>query len=124
MIFPKSVNVEKSKQYLDELRRRNGEDKICLFLDNLSSHRSEQSIAHMKALGFCFIFNLPYRCEYNPVELCFAMFKRSYESLRAQKLAGLIQDDPHALVHKALQTNTKQKVANCVRHLEQLLEMG
>ena len=42
-VFDNSVNVAKFKQYLKELRDRNGTDKIALFLDNLSAHRSEKS---------------------------------------------------------------------------------
>ena len=42
-VFDNSVNVQKFKQYLKELRERNGEEKIALFLDNLSAHRSEKS---------------------------------------------------------------------------------
>ena len=122
MIFPTSVNVEKFKQYLTELREKNQDDKICLFLDNLSSHRAEQSQEHMKALGFKFIYNMPYRCEYNPIELYFSIFKRNFESLRAKKLAGLLQDDHHGLVHKAFQPIQKQKIVNCVNHVEQLLK--
>ena len=42
-IFKDSVNVNKFKQYLQELRNKSGEDKIALFMDNLSAHKSEKS---------------------------------------------------------------------------------
>ena len=32
-IFPRSVNIPKFKQYLDDLRMKCGNDKICLFMD-------------------------------------------------------------------------------------------
>ena len=43
MVFDKSVNIAKFKEYLAELRARNNEDKICLFMDNLSTHRSTKA---------------------------------------------------------------------------------
>jgi len=46
-IFPYSVNIQKFKTYLQELRAKNGDDKIALFMDNLSAHKSEKSRAEM-----------------------------------------------------------------------------
>ena len=42
-IFEFSVNVEKFIEYITTLRAANGQDKICLFMDNLSAHKSERS---------------------------------------------------------------------------------
>ena len=39
-IFDNSVNIPKFKEFLQELRNQNGDDKIALFMDNLSAHRS------------------------------------------------------------------------------------
>ena len=74
-IFENSVNIQKFKQYLQELRNLNGEDKIALFMDNLSAHRSEKSKAEMARLGFRCIFNVPYSPEYNPIEFVFSKVK-------------------------------------------------
>ena len=74
-IFDNSVNVQKFKQYLRELRDQNGQDKIALFLDNLSAHRSEKSKVEGSKLGFRFIFNVPYSPEYNPIEFVFSKLK-------------------------------------------------
>ena len=46
-IFEDSVNVQKFKEYLQELRHLNPDEKIALFRDNLSAHRSEKSRAEM-----------------------------------------------------------------------------
>ena len=61
MIFDKSVNIPKFKQWLQELRAANGEEKICIFMDNLSCHKSKKSEAEMTRLGFKWIFNLGYQ---------------------------------------------------------------
>ena len=47
-IFEKSVNKEKFQEYIDALRAANPDDKICIFMDNLSSHTSDSSKERMK----------------------------------------------------------------------------
>ena len=43
MIFNFSVNIPKFQEYLAELRAANLEDKISIFMDNLSCHISKKS---------------------------------------------------------------------------------
>ena len=43
MLFPKSVNVPKFKEYLIKLREENDDTKVCLFMDNLSVHKAKES---------------------------------------------------------------------------------
>ena len=121
-VFPKSVNVPKFKEWLRELRERNGDDKICLFLDNLSSHRSEKAQKFMKELGFKYIFNLPYAPEYNPIELVFSQLKHKFKALRAQKLVGLRQVPHETLVTLAWEDINKGSIVNCIKHVENLLK--
>ena len=106
-IFEKSVNIPKFKQYLQELRAANGDDKICLFLDNLSTHRSTKSINEMQALGFRHIFNLPYSPQYNAIEFTFSKISSAFQSLRARLLTGNLQMNHYALVHKAVKSVRK-----------------
>ena len=97
-IFEHSVNVDKFIEYLKLLRAANGEDKICLFMDNLSAHTSERAKTAMREYGFRFIYNVPYSPEYNPIEFVFSQVKRNFKSMRARKLMGLIQDSHEDLV--------------------------
>jgi transposase len=113
-IFENSVNIQKFKQYLQELRNLNGEDKIALFMDNLSAHRSEKSKVEMARLGFRCIFNVPYSPEYNPIEFVFSKVKQRFRALRARKMAGVIQDGHEAMVRQAVENVRKQDVVNCV----------
>ena len=71
-------------------------------MDNLSCHRSKKSQAEMTRLGFKWIYNVAYSPEFNPIELTFSKVKASFKSLRAKKLAGLIQDSHRSLVEKAV----------------------
>ena len=60
MIFKRSVDADKFKEYIQALRHANPEDKICLFMDNLSAHTCDKSKDAMRSAGFRWIFNLPY----------------------------------------------------------------
>ena len=43
MMFQRSVNIQKFKEYLLRLREENGDDKICIFMDNLVVHKSNKT---------------------------------------------------------------------------------
>ena len=51
MNFDKSVNIEKFRLYLLELRQIYPEDKLAIYMDNLSVHRSNRIINTMEELG-------------------------------------------------------------------------
>ena len=82
-IFEKSVNMKKFKEWATELRAKNEEDKIALFMDNLSTHTSPKAKKFMNQLGFRQIYNLPYSPDYNPIELTFSKCKQKFRALRA-----------------------------------------
>ena len=102
-IFDNSVNIPKFKEFLQELRENNGDEKIALFMDNLSAHKSEKSRAEMARLGFRCIFNVPYSPELNPIEFAFSKIKSKFRSLRARNLAGVDQSSTRSLVAKAVE---------------------
>ena len=58
----------------------------------------------MRKLGFRFIYNISYQPDFNPIELYFAQLKRSFSSLRAMKLAGVLQDSQEGLIIKAVKS--------------------
>ena len=116
-IFPKSVNTDRFIEYLEELREKNGEDKLCLFADNLTVHTCDRSTKKMKELGMRYVWNLSYAPEYNPIEFTFSKLKNAFRALRAKKLTGLIQDTHEALIVKAVRTLRKRDIVNCVNHV-------
>ena len=73
-------------------------------------------------LGFRFIFNVPYSPEYIPIEFVFSKVKQRFKVLRAQKMAGLIQDGHRALVRQAVLSVRKKDIANCVNHVIKLIK--
>jgi transposase len=117
MLFERSVNIAKFKQYLAEMREKNGDDQICLFMDNLSTHTSEKSKAEMRRLGFRYIYNVPYTPDFNPIEFVFSKIKQKFKTLRAQKLTGVTQDDHEALIRKAVKAVRKKDIVNSIDHV-------
>ena len=75
MLFPRSVNIPKFKEYLVELREVNGDAKICLFMDNLTTHTSPKTKAEMRRLNYRFLYNISYAPDYNPIESVFSKVK-------------------------------------------------
>ena len=47
-VFDLSVNVDKFLEYLDGVKSAYPDEKICLFMDNLSAHTSERSKEAMR----------------------------------------------------------------------------
>ena len=71
-IFQDSVNIDKFLEYLKGVKEANQEEKVCIFMDNLSSHTSERAKTAMREHGFKFIYNVPYEPQYNPIEYVFS----------------------------------------------------
>ena len=51
-----------------------------LFMDNAGHHRSEKTreFAQREDIDIEILFNIPYRCDFNPVELIFRKAKYNY----------------------------------------------
>ena len=117
MLFPKSVNVDKFKEYLLKLKEKNGDDKICIFMDNLSAHTSNKSKDAMRELGFRYIYNVAYSPDFNPIEFVFSKVKQKFRRLRAQKIVGTVQDSYETLIEKAIKTVRKQDIVNSIDYV-------
>ena len=62
------------------VRDAHGEVPVCLFMDNLLVHKSKKSKAKMEELNIRWVFNLPYQCELNPIELVFSKIKQKFKT--------------------------------------------
>jgi len=122
MIFPNSVNIAKFKEYLTKLREENEGEKICIFMDNLTTHTSQKSKDAMRTLGFKYIYNMAYQPDYNPIEFVFSKMKQKFKCLRAQRMAGIIPDGQEATIHKSIKHVRKQDIVNCIDHVYRLLK--
>ena len=83
--FKKSVNIPKFKHFLQDLRDKFFFDDICIYMDNLSVHRSNDVKQRMDEMSIPYIFGPPYSPDYNPIENVFSMFKREMK-IRNQEL--------------------------------------
>ena len=116
-IYDFSVNTERFVEWLGELRVKTGDDKVALFMDNLSAHKAEKSTEEMKRLGFRWIWNCTYSPEYNPIELSFSKVKSEFKKLRRRKLIGLTDESHESLIKRAVRSIKKQEIVNCIRHV-------
>ena len=82
-VLEQSVNIEKFIDYLKQIKEANKDDKICLFMDNLSSHTSDRSKQAMRDNDIRWVYNVPYEPRFNPIEFVFSQVKRNFKALRA-----------------------------------------
>ena len=86
MIFDKSVNIPKFKVYLQDIRDKYFFDDICIYMDNLSVHRSNAVKERMDSMSIPYIFSPPYSPDYNPIESVFSIFKQSLKKKRLKSI--------------------------------------
>ena len=123
MQFPKSVNVPKFQEYLEKLREANGNDKIALFMDNLSCHTTKASKKKMKELGFRTIYNVAYAPDWNPIEFTFARVKHRFRCLRGQMITGALHCTYEGIIDRAFKSLKKGDIVNSVDHVKRLLKL-
>ena len=73
--------------FLQELRDKYYFDNICLYLDNLSVHRSRFITDRMDELGFEYIWAPVYSPDYNPVE---TVINLSKQWIKRQRLIAIM----------------------------------
>ena len=121
-VFDRSVNIKKFIQYLQMVRDAHGEEPVALFMDNLSVHRSKKSKAKMEELNIRWVFNLPYQCELNPIELVFSKVKQKFKTQRAESLVRGKRPNIHTLIMRSVKCLKKEEIGNCIVHAQRLLE--
>ena len=103
------------------VRDAHGEQKVCLFMDNLAVHRSKKSKARIDELGIRWLFNLPYQCELNPIELVFSKVKQKFKTQRAESLVRGKRPNIHTLIMRSVKCLLKEEIGNCIEHAGRLL---
>jgi transposase len=61
-----------------------------VIMDNLSSHKSMESIAAIERVGASVVYLPPYSPDLNPIEKIFAKVKQSIRSLRPRSLCKIV----------------------------------
>ena len=88
MTFYDSVNIEKFKIYLEELRARYFYDDLCIYFDNLSVHRSHAIRDRLNELSIAFVFSPPYSPDFNGIESVFFIFKNKMKKERMKAIVN------------------------------------
>ena len=86
MTFKNSVDIPKFKIYLEELRARYFFDDICIYMDNLSVHRSLAVRERLDELSIAYIYSPPYSPDFNGIESVFSIFKNKLKKQRLQAI--------------------------------------
>jgi transposase len=116
MNFGKSVNKEKFKVYLEELRRRYFFDDICIVMDNLRVHNCNDVIDRLDELGIEYIFTPAYSPDFNPIESVFSIFKNQFKRMRISSIVHGREINYEAEIHRIFGLIEKEKVINCIEH--------
>ena len=91
--YKKSINIPKFKEFLQNLRDKFFFDDICIYMDNLSTHRSKEVRERMDEMSIPYIFGPPYSPEYNPIESVYSIFKQVIKKKRLEFLVKGIYFD-------------------------------
>ena len=114
MVFEEAINREKFKIYLDNLRILYPTDKLCIYFDNLSVHRSWDVRNHMEKLDIPYIFCPAYSPDFNGIESVFSIFKNRLKRERLIALANDRQIDLEEQTRKIFDKIEKDKIIACI----------
>ena len=82
--YDRSINIPKFKEFLQNLRDKYFFEDICIYMDNLSVHRSNEVKERMNEMSIAYIFGPPYSPDYNPIESVFSIAKREIKTKRLE----------------------------------------
>ena len=67
-----AINANNFKVFLRQLRRKIGDERAFLFMDNLSVHKAKKLLNIYDDLDFDPVFNIVATPDFNAIETCFA----------------------------------------------------
>jgi hypothetical protein len=120
-IQPRALNAFDFCQFLYWLPFTNLNEPLCIFMDNLSVHKTPGTYAAMRFLNIKPLYNLAYSPEYNPIELVFSMVKHNFKQARLRTLANGAAFDMVPAVEDAFYAVPPAKMEPCIRHSDALL---
>ena len=85
-VYDKSINKQKFKTFLENLRAKYMFDDILLMMDNLSLHKAGDTKRLMDELGFMYTFTPVYSPQYNGVEEVINIGKKVIKDKRLEML--------------------------------------
>lgn len=77
-LVDRAVDSFAFSEFIEEVRDKNGDDKICFFLDNLRVHKSLLVKDVFEDCEIAMVYNAPYSPDGNKIEIVFGIMKKLY----------------------------------------------
>ena len=106
----KPIKQEDFINFLKILRKRNGERKLVLFMDNLSVHKCKNVRLEMEKLRIQPVYNAIYSPQFNPIEMAFSKVKAAYKKEKLNRLVHGKSLPMDSMIRTAFAKSTKENV--------------
>ena len=90
--------------------------KLHIFLDNLQVHKTAHVKQAMERWGMSPIWNVPYRYDFQPIELVFSQVKHHFKKAKLNAFVNDRTFDYRAEVATAFAKCNKVSIVNSIRH--------
>ena len=97
-VYDRSINKQKFKMFLEELRTIHPYTDIMLMMDNLKLHKSNDIKRRMDDLGFLYTYTPVYSPQYNGVEEVISMAKRLIKNRRLELILTGEKEDLNKMI--------------------------
>ena len=79
--YPQSIKANQFVQFLEIIRSKSRNDtRLNILLDNCSIHKTKAVTDAATRLNINLIYNVPYKPEYNSIELLWAIAKQKFRA--------------------------------------------
>ena len=116
-----SINHEHIMNFLRELQKRNGQQKLAVYWDNVNIHKAGNVLELCRRLDIQLLWNIPYYPDTNPVEACFSNVKGYFKRRRLEALVADVPFDSERTVREAFVRVRPEHVQHCERRSMNLL---
>jgi transposase len=114
-----AVNGDVFEAFVEQVLAPQLRDGDIVVMDNLSSHKRQQTREWIEGAGAAVLFLPPYSPDYNPIEMIFAKVKQLLRSLACRTREALWR-----MMQSVLNQITASDAANCFRHCGYTLQMS
>jgi len=114
MLFDNSVNIEKFKIFLEELRAKYFAHDICLYMDNLSVHISKHVKERLDEMSIPYIYSPIYSPDFNGIESVFSIAKKYIKRERLRAIMKEEEIDLKKVTREAFDRIDPLKISKCI----------
>jgi len=122
-VHEKSINKQKFKVFLDELRRCHPFTDIMLMMDNLSLHKANDTKTRMDELGFRYTFTPIYSPQFNGIEEVINIGKKAVKAKRLQLIVDGVEENLNQVILDSFKNICPHQAAKCIARSLNLLQL-